>query len=524
MPKKHLKTIAGIRTFATLWIVLGHFQDTAFRYDGDETFLLVLNRGYVGVAIYIVLSGFITHYAYKDRTYDNWQAWASFYLRRVGRVVFTYEASCILGLLDPLFTRHEALASEYPLQAISNCLLIQSWFEFPNVEGFSRDWPNSPNPGGWTISTLLMAWLVYPFLNKFMRMYASVTNNSIAAKAFLGVLLYLVVMFPFGVIFASHGGVITNQEFEFLYKFPPLRLFDFWIGMVAAEFVGDVRVNESCFWKIAPDLVAIGFILFVSLVTLEDTDFSSVPEGVEQPLIRENLEAVLISGLSPFIAFMLLGYSINSGRGDIKFSMTGLFEHPVCESLGGFSFAIYCFQFTIFFMFEQWQFNNTGINALAFVPEVNAFLEVPARLVSGYLMPFLVVLVCFSAWWTLWLERPFAAKLAEFCKGNLDPPVLKTQHSVRQISSAKLTAKSYSQKLSKKFTDSSGEQNFLSFYQETARDLEVDEIEHGYLSSPQSAMTMSHPTLYDNSGRYTDGLGDDEASDTEDWKQPSVCA
>ena len=65
--RKTIASVSGIRTLATIWIVLGHFQDTAFRYHRDEQFLMVLNRGYIPVGMYIVLSGFITHYAYQNK-------------------------------------------------------------------------------------------------------------------------------------------------------------------------------------------------------------------------------------------------------------------------------------------------------------------------------------------------------------------------------------------------------------------------------------------------------------------------
>ncbi|GBG29745.1 Hypothetical Protein FCC1311_059662 [Hondaea fermentalgiana] len=424
-----LRTISGIRAFATLWIVLGHFQDTNFRFNHDTTFLLVLSRGFVAVGVYIVLSGFMTHYAYQARRYDTWRAWCAFYLRRVGRVLFTYEVSCLLGLCDPLFTRHDALITKHPLQVVSVCLLVQSWFEIPSQEGFSRDFPNSPNAGGWTISTLLFAWLLYPLMNAFMRRFNQATGNALGAKLGLAALMYALGMLPCILMYVTQAGVISNQQFELLYKFPILRLPDFVIGVILAELVNDPRVaSKQRLWRYLPDTLTLGFALFVCLCPLESSPLTGLPEGVEQPLIRENAEAFLISGLSPIMAAMLLGYGINSGRTDLGFSFSGLLEYRAVEIIGGFSFAVYCFQFTIFFMIEQWQYNQTGIDSIAIIPHLGA-VAVPARLVAGYLLPYLLILFLFAGAWTLWAEQPVAARLAAFSKRHFEGPIIARQPS-----------------------------------------------------------------------------------------------
>lgn len=420
--RKMLHTISGIRTFATLWIVLGHFQDTNFRYNRDTTFLLVLSRGFIAVGIYIVLSGFMTHYAYQNRHYSSWQSWCAFYLRRVARVVFTYEASCLLGLCDPLFTRHDALATLYPLPVASTCLLIQSWFELPWREEFARDFPNSPNPGGWTISTLLFAWLLYPLLNAFMHQFNRITKNAIWAKFLLAIVFYALSMFPCVWFYIQQDGIISNQQFEFIYKYPPLRIGDFMLGVIVAELVNDPRVTSwKRTWAFLPDILVLAFSLFVSLCAIEKSSLDSLPDGVEQPLIRENGETFLISGLSPMIAVLLLGYGINSGRSDLGFSITSLLEHRAIEGIGVFSFTVYCFQFTIFFMFEEWQHKNTGIDAIAIIPHLGT-VSVPAKLIAGYLMPYLLFLFCFAGAWTLWIEQPVAQRIAMFSKQHLDTP------------------------------------------------------------------------------------------------------
>ena len=56
--RKNLDYVGGLRTLATLWIVMGHFMAMP-----RAMFDALLFRGTVPVQYYIILSGFITHYA-----------------------------------------------------------------------------------------------------------------------------------------------------------------------------------------------------------------------------------------------------------------------------------------------------------------------------------------------------------------------------------------------------------------------------------------------------------------------------
>ncbi len=421
--RKNIHAVSGIRTLATLWIVLGHFQATAFAEFDDTNFLLVLNRGFIPVGIYIVLSGFITHYAYRKKSYDSMRMVSSFYLRRVGRVAFTYWASCILGMIDPLLTRHEGAVTEFPGQAAATFFMVQSWLDWPSNPDWHRDIFNNPNPGGWTISTLLFAWILYPLLNKVLMKWNKYTNSCLKAKVYLMLGVWAVAMLPCFVMYYSQDFTITNQQFEFLYKFPPFRLCDFIVGMLFAELAGEKAIINSCVIRYLPDAVTIAFIGFVSFVELAPVDLSSVSQGVEQPLLRENEESFLISGLTPILGFLLMGFSINSGREDLpKVAITRILQHPILIGVGAFSFAVYCFQYTLYFMFEQWQFSSTGIQAVVDIPELGDALDTPAKLIATYLLPYLLVLWTFAALWTVYLEAVFAARLSNFCKTKLERP------------------------------------------------------------------------------------------------------
>jgi hypothetical protein len=99
-------------------------------------------------------------------------------------------------------------------------------------------------------------------------------------------------------------------------------------------------------------------------------------------------------------------------------------ESNLLVSIGGISFAIYCFQYPIYFMFEVWQFRSTGINAIYLSPlsKPPTVVSVPSRLTSAYFMSYLVCLVIFSGVWTNAAEVPFANKLSNFAKRTVEKP------------------------------------------------------------------------------------------------------
>mmetsp|Transcript_21883 Transcript_21883/g.35234 ORF Transcript_21883/g.35234 Transcript_21883/m.35234 type:complete len:683 (+) Transcript_21883:211-2259(+) len=389
--KRNLKALAGLRTLATLWIVLGHFQQTAYSFNESKPFVLVLGRGFIPVCMYILLSGFVTHYAYNRKVYNNRSEVAIFLTRRLGRVLFTYFASIVLGLLDPLYTRHDALATNYPQEVLASVFLIQSWFELPDNDRWSRDKMTQPNPGGWTISTLLFAWFMYPLLNTALRKFNVWSNGMIRYKLALAFAMYAMTMIPVIGVYAGQHGLVTNGQFEFFYKFPPLRLGDFVLGMVLSELVEDPKCNASRVWRYLPDLATLCFAGIVIFVQLNGTI----------PLHRVDSETFLISGLAPLLGIMLLGYSINSDK-KLKWSFSALFEHVVLIEVGNWSFAVYCFQFTVFFMFEQWQFSNI---------QHGIYEAEELKLAAPWLFPYLITLYTFSAMWTELLEKPFAQRI-----------------------------------------------------------------------------------------------------------------
>jgi hypothetical protein len=91
-PKKknpRLNQLTGMRALASLWIAVGHYSPPGSLYP----FGTILSRSWVAVSFFIFLSGFVTHYAYYNKSYKQWNEFRQFYFRRIGRVLASYYIS-----------------------------------------------------------------------------------------------------------------------------------------------------------------------------------------------------------------------------------------------------------------------------------------------------------------------------------------------------------------------------------------------------------------------------------------------
>ena len=135
-------------------------------------FAALYSRGNAPVSYFIILSGFVMSFAYGERQFDA-GARSSFMIKRFGRVGLSYYFSLLLvyvvdGLRVPetwtgynMFPR-PSLGS--PTKALLPTLIMSQ-------AAFSKFGPI--NATCWTVSTLAVLWLAYPFLQPRLRSASS---------------------------------------------------------------------------------------------------------------------------------------------------------------------------------------------------------------------------------------------------------------------------------------------------------------------------------------------------------------
>ena len=212
-----INSLTGVRAFAALWVVFFHFRHNAGVGESLE-FGAFVQRGYLGVDVFFVLSGLVLAYTYADR-----------FERGVGRRAFVEYLSLRLGRIYPL---HAAVLLAYlflflagnavgftPLDpritgmwdGAMSVMMLHAW-------GFTDrlSW----NEASWSISAEWFAYLfvLVPVLRVFRR-WGPVPLAALAAASWI-VLCY----------FAMHT---TRRSLDFTHEFGALRCaVEFFAGYV----------------------------------------------------------------------------------------------------------------------------------------------------------------------------------------------------------------------------------------------------------------------------------------------------
>lgn len=150
---QHIRPLTSLRFFAAFWVVLFHYWP-ALATTGTPLFVA---KGYLGVELFFILSGFILCHVYRSEVEAGRFTYGSFLWARLARVYPLHLATLIgMGMLaagataagfavDPNILSWESLPA--------NLLLVQAWGLAPQA-----GW-NHPS---WSISAEWFAYLTFP--------------------------------------------------------------------------------------------------------------------------------------------------------------------------------------------------------------------------------------------------------------------------------------------------------------------------------------------------------------------------
>jgi len=208
--RQALPALTGIRFFAAFYVVLFHSLPWVVKhYDVPKPVQTFFLNGYLAVALFFLLSGFILAYTYEGqisgglRRLNFWQA-------RFARIYPVYFLSLILAFY---FQRALPLTSRFAVLA-----MVQAWN--PSRPGLAGAW----NYPAWSLSVEAFFYLIFPFLLPWMSKLSS---------RFLAILLgvFLTACVFLHTPIQGLGNLDRSSDWA-LVPLPIIRLPEFLAGMI----------------------------------------------------------------------------------------------------------------------------------------------------------------------------------------------------------------------------------------------------------------------------------------------------
>ncbi|MFF9017347.1 acyltransferase family protein [Streptomyces sp. NPDC014870] len=223
-----LPSLTGLRFLAAALVFAFHSSLTNFPLSpfADEDVAggyewLFSKAGWMGVSFFFILSGFVLTWSARegDRV-------TSFWRRRLMKIYPNHVVVWALAMV--LF----AAAFTAPSAWLPNLFLVHSWFP-------QHDTYISVNLPSWSLCSELLFYLLFPFLLKLVRRIPARHLWAWAGATVAGMIgVQLVVRFLLpSAPQTPEGYPLSVVQWWFAYNFPPVRLFEFALGMITARAV-----------------------------------------------------------------------------------------------------------------------------------------------------------------------------------------------------------------------------------------------------------------------------------------------
>lgn len=231
-------SFGGLRFVFVALVFMSHFAWSdikAFDFGGD-----------CGVAFFFALSGYGLMSGYGARAAAGTLDFVPFIRRRLSRIYPMHLLALTVAFAVMPWNFGDIKAD------ILSALLLQSW----TPDYFATNGP------AWFLSTLVFLYLLFPWM---ARRVAAMRLRTLSTTAVVGIALMIAAY-----IAVNAFGADKDAATRWLYVFPPTRVLDFFLGMVAFRFCGALRTMTSNHLSpcIAFALQAVSMALVAALVPL----------------------------------------------------------------------------------------------------------------------------------------------------------------------------------------------------------------------------------------------------------------
>lgn len=283
LQKQKFDSIDIMRGIAILLVILVHTS----QYVQDVKFLLpIAQYGQMGVQLFFIASAFTLCYTFEFRRKDK-EPLKNFYLRRFFRIAPGYYFGILLYFFITDFITYGWDSNKEPINILLNILFLNGLFPDAN---------NTVVPGGWSIGTEMVFYLIFPFLYyAIMRIQYKYQYTYLLLPIFSLVFSFVIQYVIFNLIDSPH--LFGNNSFFYFNILNQLPVFCIGISLFIA-FRNDklMLINkQTCI---------VLFLIFTFISTylmLHSVDFEFT--YVFFPFF---------SGISFVFVFIILHYHVNS--------------------------------------------------------------------------------------------------------------------------------------------------------------------------------------------------------------------
>ena len=378
-----LHQLGGFRFLVAFWLVFAHNFNATYNETGTlyERFCY---RRYFGVQFFLVLSGFVSQYAYGKKSFSSQTVVFKFIAGRIGSILACHYFTQTVALIIRYSAGHYRPVKDYWLGIPLSYLLIQTWI--PKYAYFG----NTP---AWTLSTLAAHWVFYPWIQPRVNKLQDTTILwGLALVPILAMIPSILAMWAFGSMqydedTGTYEYALTNPNIWYaLYTHPILRFPDFLFGCVLSERFVRHRKSGALAQGSRTSLLADVATVLLIILTM------AVPYTQRGSIY----DTLMIEG--PRILFGVLIYY--GSFPPITNSCTGyLMSLPVSRWLGDFAFQVYLFRYPIFSALAWYEHGTLEFG--------NMYLSLP------YFAVGCILLYVISYLWFVYVDTPFRKYLTQ---------------------------------------------------------------------------------------------------------------